>query len=98
MLRGAHDGFAAIPHGKRHARGMSTRKLPPAPPASSHAARLVMTSQRQSDTAPEIALRAELHRRGLRFRKDAAPMAGLRCRADAVFAGPRVAVFVDGCF
>lgn len=45
-----------------------------------------------------MALRRELHRRGLRFRVDHSPVVGLRCRADIVFTKARVAVFVDGCF
>ena len=52
----------------------------------------------QRDTAPELALRSELHRRGLRFRVDRRPVAGIRTRADLVFPGPKVAVYVDGCF
>lgn len=50
------------------------------------------------DTLPELALRSELHRRGLRFRVDRAPVSGLRSRADVVFGPARVAVYVDGCF
>jgi DNA mismatch endonuclease (patch repair protein) len=50
------------------------------------------------DTAPELAIRSELHRRGLRFRVDRAPVAELRSRADLVFGPARVAVYVDGCF
>jgi DNA mismatch endonuclease (patch repair protein) len=50
------------------------------------------------DTLPELALRSELHRRGLRFRVDRAPLPGLRSRADIVFGPARVAVYVDGCF
>jgi DNA mismatch endonuclease (patch repair protein) len=50
------------------------------------------------DTLPERALRSELHRRGLRFRVDRAPVKGLRSRADLVFGPARVAVYVDGCF
>lgn len=57
-----------------------------------------MVANRGLDTAPEVALRSVLHRRGLRFRKHVAPLKGLRCKADLVFPGPRVAVFVDGCF
>ncbi len=45
-----------------------------------------------------MALRRELHRRGLRFRVDHSPVVGVRCRADIVFTKARVAVFVDGCF
>ncbi|WP_420752095.1 very short patch repair endonuclease [Rhodococcus sp. O3] len=57
-----------------------------------------MSRQRRRDTAPEVALRRELHRRGLRFFVDRAPLAGLRRRADLVFPRRRLAVYVDGCF
>lgn len=50
------------------------------------------------DTAPEVALRSELHRRGLRFRVDRAPVRGVRSRADVVLGPAQVAVYVDGCF
>ena len=73
-------------------------KLPPAPAASSEAARRIMVANRGRDTAPELALRSELHKRGLRFRKHQRPVPGLRCQADLVFPRERVAVFVDGCF
>ncbi|WP_328698650.1 very short patch repair endonuclease [Cellulomonas citrea] len=57
-----------------------------------------MSRQRRRDTAPEILLRRELHRRGLRFRVDH-PLPGMpRRRADLLFSRARVAVFVDGCF
>jgi DNA mismatch endonuclease, patch repair protein len=52
----------------------------------------------RSESSPEIALRAELHRRGLRFRKHLAPLRGLRCKPDIVFTRKHLAVFVDGCF
>jgi DNA mismatch endonuclease (patch repair protein) len=57
-----------------------------------------MQATRRRDTGPELALRRELHRRGLRYRVDTQVMAGLRRRADVVFIKARVAVFVDGCF
>ncbi|QBJ96826.1 very short patch repair endonuclease [Rhodococcus sp. ABRD24] len=57
-----------------------------------------MRAQRRRDTAPEVALRRELHRRGVRFFVDRAPLPGLRRRADLVFPRRRVAVYVDGCF
>jgi DNA mismatch endonuclease (patch repair protein) len=50
------------------------------------------------DTRPELELRRGLHARGLRYRVDARPEAALRGRADILFPGPRVAVYVDGCF
>jgi DNA mismatch endonuclease (patch repair protein) len=57
-----------------------------------------MQGNRKRDTRPELALRSELHRRGFRYRIDAKPLDGLRCRADIVFRRQMVAVFVDGCF
>lgn len=53
--------------------------------------------QPRSNTEPEMALRRELWRRGLRYRVDRS-VVGRRRRVDIVFAGPKVAVFVDGCF
>lgn len=57
-----------------------------------------LSKQRRRDTAPELALRRELHRRGLRYFVDRAPLKGLRRRADVVFPRRKVAVYVDGCF
>jgi DNA mismatch endonuclease (patch repair protein) len=57
-----------------------------------------MQGTRRRDTAPELALRRELHRRGMRYRVDAQVLPGLRRRADVVFTKARVAVYVDGCF
>jgi DNA mismatch endonuclease, patch repair protein len=57
-----------------------------------------MSRQRRTGTAPETALRKELHRRGRRYFVDRAPLPGVRRRADLVFPRLRVAVYVDGCF
>jgi DNA mismatch endonuclease, patch repair protein len=57
-----------------------------------------MQGNRKRDTRPELALRSELHQRGLRYRVDRKPLEGLRCKADIVFRRQKVAVFVDGCF
>ena len=57
-----------------------------------------MSRVRRRDTGPEVDLRRALHRRGLRYRLDVSPLAGLRSRADVVFGAARVAVYVDGCF
>lgn len=58
-----------------------------------------MVGQRRSDTEPEIALRRELHHRGLRYRINMLlPLKGVRRRADVVFTGRKIAVFVDGCY
>jgi DNA mismatch endonuclease (patch repair protein) len=74
----------------------SRPSAPPTPSDPSVTAR--MSRQARRDTAPEVALRRELHRRGLRFRVDW-PLPGMpRRRADIGFTRSRVAVFVDGCF
>ncbi len=57
-----------------------------------------MTSTRQRDTRPELLLRSELHRLGLRYRLHQPVVPGVRRRPDIVFGPARVAVFVDGCF
>lgn len=68
------------------------------PGASSEEIRRRMQRQARRDTKPELALRRELWRRGLRYRVDVAPIKGLRRRADMVFSRARVAVYVDGCY
>lgn len=57
-----------------------------------------MLGNRGRDTQPEVEIRRLVHASGLRYRVDARPVASIRRRADLVFIGPRVAVFVDGCF
>lgn len=57
-----------------------------------------METQRTRDTDPELALRRELHRRGLRYRIHCAPLPDKRFKADIIFPRSRVAIFVDGCF
>lgn len=66
--------------------------------ASSDGVRRSMRGNRGRDTGPEMAVRRLLHARGLRYRVDLAPVAGVRRRADLVFTRARVAVFIDGCF
>lgn len=70
------------------------------PHPTSAAVTAQMKGNRRADTRPEVALRAALHSRGLRFRKDhLLPVPGRRAtRVDVVFTRARVAVFVDGCF
>jgi len=53
-----------------------------------------MSRNRGRDTSPEVVLRHACWALGLRFRL-ASKLVG---RPDFVFVGPRVAVFVDGCF
>lgn len=58
-----------------------------------------MRSNRRTDTKPELALRRELHRRGLRFRKDLQiRLDQVRARPDVAFTKAKVAVFLDGCW
>ena len=70
-----------------------TNRLATTPDVSRRMSRL-----RRRDTRPEVELRSELHRRGLRFRVDRRADASVRTRADVLFTRARVAVFVDGCF
>ena len=57
-----------------------------------------MSRQKSRNTQVEMALRRALHAAGLRYRVHRRPVPGVRREADLVFAGTRVAVFVDGCF
>ena len=66
--------------------------------ASTPGVRARMQAVRRKDTAPELALRRQCYRLGLRSRLDLRPDPDLNRRADLVFQGVRVAVFVDGCF
>lgn len=68
----------------------------PAPSDATVRRRMQATPQR--DTPGELALRSRLHTAGYRYRVDASCFAGMRRRADLVFTGGRVAIFMDGCF
>lgn len=58
-----------------------------------------MKANRRCDTRPEMAVRSELFKRGLRFRVDLpVEVDGRSPRPDIVFTRSRVAVFIDGCF
>jgi DNA mismatch endonuclease, patch repair protein len=58
-----------------------------------------MKANRRTDTKPELALRAALHARGYRYRKDFRLDLPLRrVRPDIAFTRRKVAVFIDGCF
>lgn len=67
------------------------------PGASSADIERRMKKQRRRDTKPEMALRSELWRRGLRYRVDFRAV-GRRRRVDIAFTRAKIAVFVDGCF
>lgn len=67
-------------------------------PTSPHASHVGKANPR-SGTKPEVALRRELHRLGLRFRKDHLIRAtGARTHVDVAFSRARLAVYIDGCF
>jgi DNA (cytosine-5)-methyltransferase 1 len=68
------------------------------PPASSHATAARMSRQRKHDTAPEMALRRELHTRGHRYRTHVPLEGHPRRTIDLAFPGKKVAIFVHGCF
>ena len=77
--------------------GTAARR-PGVPAASSPEALRRMRGTGRLDTAPELAVRRELHRRGLRYRVEAKVLPSLRRRADIAFTRARVVVFIDGCF
>jgi DNA (cytosine-5)-methyltransferase 1 len=70
----------------------------PAPPAVDARTRRRMRKQAKTNTKPELEVRAELRKLGLRYRVDLAPVPSLRRRADVLFPTAKVAVFVHGCF
>ena|ERR1700677_3218918 len=79
---------------------MSTEEAPPAvhrssPRPLSETVRRQMSAMPTKDTRTEMALRRELHRRGLRFRVQVRTLPG---RPDIALTRARIAVFVDGCF
>ena len=55
----------------------------------------IMSAVKSKDTRPEVTLRKELFRRGLRFRKN---MKALRGKPDIVFTRVKLVVFCDGDF
>lgn len=57
-----------------------------------------MVANRSKNTAPELAVRALLHARGLRYRVHFRPVPTLRRTADITFTRQKLAVFIDGCF
>lgn len=69
------------------------RVTPSSPEASRRMARV-----RQRGTDIEIELRKALYALGLRYRLQVPLLSKPRRVADIAFPGPRVAVFVDGCF
>ena len=87
------------PQNKRPSADQAREPPVAGPPASDAAALRRMRKQQRSGTLPELALRRALWARGLRYRVNVRlPLTKLRRTADVAFLGPRVAVFVDGCF
>ena len=59
----------------------------------------VMKANPRTDTRLEVGIRSALYARGLRYRKDRRiVLPHSSTRADIVFVGLRIAVFIDGCF
>ncbi|MFJ6565927.1 very short patch repair endonuclease [Streptomyces sp. NPDC091292] len=57
-----------------------------------------MSRQVRRDTKPELAVRRLLYAGGLRYRVERKVVGMPRRTIDIAFPGPRVAVFIDGCF
>jgi len=57
-----------------------------------------MQAIRTRDTKPELLLRQELHRRGMRFRVNVSVPEMPRRSIDVAWSGKRIAVFIDGCY
>jgi DNA mismatch endonuclease (patch repair protein) len=64
-------------------------------PASEAASRAKRASSKKRDTTPEVLLRRELWRMGLRYRKNVASLPG---KPDIVFRRKRLAIYCDGDF
>ena len=69
------------------------------PRPSSPAASRVMEANYRRDTSPELAVRRDLHSRGMRYRVDhTIRYDGTWTKPDIVFTKQKVAVYIDGCF
>lgn len=77
---------------------MATFNVPEHPGASSEVLSARMSATKRRDTAPEMLLRRELHRRGRRFRVVLKVPGNNRRTIDIAFPKQKLAVFVDGCF
>jgi DNA mismatch endonuclease, patch repair protein len=65
------------------------------PPPLNSVVSAQMQRMPRTSTGPEMLIRRELHRRGLRYRVNYARLPG---RPDIALTRARLAVFVDGCF
>lgn len=77
---------------------MATFNVPSHPGPSSKGLSARMSAAKRRDTAPEMLLRRELHRRGRRFRVVMKVPGNNRRTIDIAFPRQQLAVFVDGCF
>ncbi len=68
------------------------------PTASSREVSARMSRQANRDTTPELAVRRLLHAAGHRYRLHRRVPGMPRRTIDIAFPGPKVAVFLDGCF
>ena len=71
----------------------TAKRVRPAPLNATVSAQ--MKKMPRHSTAPEMAVRRELHRRGMRYRVHPECLPG---KPDIVFSKARIAVFIDGCF
>lgn len=74
---------------------MTRRQATRVDPLTPEQRQVNMSRIRGRDTRPELLVRQGLHARGLRFRLHDRSLPGT---PDLVFAGPRVVIFVHGCF
>lgn len=72
--------------------------MPKGPEPTNDVIRVRMERQRRRDTNPELAVRRELHQRGIRYRVDVRPEPDLRMRGDIVWPRHKVIVMIDGCY
>lgn len=66
--------------------------------ASTPQTRKSMLGNKGRDTELELSVRRALHKHGFRYRVDFAPLPSVRSRADIVFRGSKLAIYLDGCF
>ena len=93
-----HDFYADLENHQDCTRPELPTRLRAKSWATSVGTRRRMQAQRQRDTKPEVRLRRELHRLGLRYRLQLRPDPNLRSRMDIVFPGAMLAIDVRGCF
>lgn len=81
--------------GRGRERAGGVHETPRDPVPLNEQVRAQMQRMPDRNTKPEVQLRKELFRRGLRFRVNVKELPG---SPDIVFPRARIAVFVDGCY